>query len=78
MELNRNENADEGEDGEPYERPPCPGFDEWFIDQLNVEGRFLHVASSSSSSKVNDMPAEVITEHDKLSFGNAQTLSIPY
>ena len=46
VKLNRNENADEGEHREPDERPPCPGFDEWFIDQLNVEVRFRHVTSS--------------------------------
>jgi len=45
MELNRNENADEREHREPDEGPPCPGFDEWFIDQLRVEGRFCHVTS---------------------------------
>ena len=46
MELNRNENADEGEHREPDEGPPCPGFDEGFIDQINVEGRFHHGTSS--------------------------------
>ncbi len=40
VELNRNENADEGEHGEPHKCPPRPGFDERFIDQLYIGRRY--------------------------------------